>query len=137
MWAVWPSCRDPSSYSLNISNKHFGENMRYFFVLPLFLISSIASAQLQYCTGTIADLITRNSHEATYVKLLTPEGGTGYAKLGGVNGYNQFEEMQLSMLLSAMMASKPVTLELNTTDYEFTSCQDFQKGTPIRYVRIR
>lgn len=108
----------------------------------LFLSVSVsANDNLKYCGGKVVDIITRDADEATHVRLrLSSENGggiTGYARIGDEKGYNDYQTVQVSMLLAAFMAGKSVTLELLTPGYEFNSCADFQRGLPVRNVRLQ
>ncbi len=106
-------------------------------LLGLLGINLPANANLEYCSGTIKELITRDSNEATYVILNTNNGTSGSAKIGGSNGYTEHEKIQVSMLLAAYMAGKNINIELDTSGYTFNSCESFDTGTPLRFVRFR
>ncbi|GAB2504101.1 hypothetical protein [Microbulbifer agarilyticus] len=109
------------------------------YIFALLMIASFESnAALEYCQGTIVDFVTRNSaSEATQFRLQTSEGISGWAQIGGPEGYNEYQEVQISMILAAYMANKPITVELSTTGYSFTSCTEFEDRTPVRNIRLR
>ena len=111
--------------------------MKYLFGSLLLVMSSFTLADLKYCEGTVSEIVTRDSSEATYVKLNTNTGETSWARIGGSDGYNDYQEVQISMLLSAYVAQLNVQLELKTDGYEFNSCQDFEIKLPVRFVRFR
>ena len=111
--------------------------MKLLIGILLILISNICAADLKYCSGTIKEIITRDSTEATYIVLSTSDGVSGAAKIGDSNGYNDYQKVQISMLIAAYMSNKRVSLELNTTGFSFNSCTDFQTGIPVRFVMFR
>jgi hypothetical protein len=113
--------------------------MKKVFFLLTAIISQGANAQLQYCSGKIVDLVSRNSHEGVQVRLeLKGSNDTSNfaAILSPSSQLNDNQKVQISFLLSAYMAGKEVQLELNPNGYTFNSCSDFQNGLPIRFVRF-
>jgi len=116
---------------------HSNKYTKALILLTIVFTSWLANAGLEYCEGTVSEIVTRNSSEATYIKLSTKQGATGWAKIGDGNGYNEYQQMQISMLLAAYMSKVNVQLELQTDGYEFNSCQNFQTGLPVRFVRFR
>ncbi len=102
-------------------------------LLFILLLSGYANAAGYHaCTGKILGIVTRASAEDTQVRI---EGMNGYARLGfGGSSYSKMHDRQFTMLLSAYMADKPVTLEfLDNTK----TCSDDHYGVLIRFVQLR
>lgn len=114
--------------------------MKKLLLTLLVLVSFGANAELKYCSGKIIDLVSRNSTEGVQLRLALTDGSgiSNYAAvLAPLNELNDNQKIQISFLLSAYYAKQEVTLELNTSDYEFSACNSFQNGLPIRFVRLR
>jgi hypothetical protein len=80
--------------------------MRIAVGIVLVMLVNLCSADLQYCSGTIDQIITRNSTtEATQVILSTPNGISGAAQIGDSNGYNDYQKVQVSMIIAAYMSN--------------------------------
>lgn len=92
-------------------------------------------AELKYCSGTVEEITVRDSHEATHVVLKTASGRSGYARIGS-DEYSANQEIQVSILLAAYLNGQLVELELNTNGYFFDSCENFEVGLPVRFVRL-
>jgi len=117
------------------TSKSIKLNLHKTTLLILFFASMNVSA-FQYCVGTVKKIISRDATEATWVMLDTGSGDTGYAKIGDGTGYNEFEKVQISLLISAYMSGQKVRLELNPSIGEFRSCTRFNDGVPVRYVML-
>ena len=85
------------------------------------------------------DLVSRNTNEGVSVRLQL-NGSNEISNFASISApssvLNDNQKVQISFLLSAYMAVKDVQLELNPSGYTFNSCQDFQNGLPIRFVRF-
>lgn len=100
--------------------------------LALLVPVSAYSADTHYCSGMVTDIITRATWENTQIRI---EGMNGWARIGYGGDQNEnMHDRQFSMLLSAYIAGKSVTLEF---DDQTLSCSDDHDGTLIRYVRLR
>ncbi|WP_153301832.1 hypothetical protein [Endozoicomonas arenosclerae] len=107
--------------------------MRKITLTVLLLVTQLSFAEgFHYCSGKITDIVTRATSEVTKVSI---EGMTGWASLGyGGDQYKEMHDRQFSMLLSAYMAGKPVTLEFLDSSM---SCDSNHDSMQIRYVRVR
>ena len=95
-------------------------------------VSPLSNASgFHYCTGKITTLITRATTEDSQVAI---EGMTGRARLGyGGSSQIDMQNRQFSMLLSAQMAGKAVTLEFEDNSL---TCSDDHQNMLIRFVQI-
>ena len=100
--------------------------------LIVMLISPLGNATgFHYCTGKITTLITRATTEDSQVAI---EGMNGRARLGyGGSSQIDMQKRQFSMLLSAQMAGKAVTLEFEDNSL---TCSDNHLNMLIRFVQI-
>jgi len=103
----------------------------------LMFVVLVAASQIthasgfHYCAGKVTNLVTRASPEESQV---TIEGMTGWARLGyGGTSQSEMHKRQFSMLLSAYMAGKSVTLEFEDS---LLNCSDNHDDLLIRYVRL-
>lgn len=107
--------------------------MKYVLFITAMIFSqfSIASG-FHYCTGKITNIVTRaSSAEGTQITL---EGMTGYSQIGyGGNTLSSMHQRQFSMILSAAMTGKAVTLEFEN---DALTCASNHDGVLIRYVNL-
>lgn len=93
---------------------------------------SVQAAGYHSCSGKIRNLTTRATSQGTQVEL---EGVSGKPEIGfGGSSQLDIHQRQFSMLLSAFMADKSVTLEFEDNTM---SCSDSHNGLLIRYVRLQ
>ncbi|WP_444930311.1 hypothetical protein ACJJIF_21615 [Microbulbifer sp. SSSA002] len=107
--------------------------MKRILILAGLMLTSQASvaAGFHYCTGEVTRIVTRATTEDTKLAI---KGMNGYAKLGfGGDSYDKMHDRQFSMLLSAQMSGKEVTLEFEDNSMD---CDDDHNDILIRYVSI-
>ena len=101
------------------------------FVLLMLASQSSFAAGFHYCSGKITNLVTRATPEDSWVMI---EDMKGWAKLGyGGPEQTEMQKRQFSMLLSAYMAGKSVTLEFEDNAL---SCLDSHNSLLIRFVQL-
>lgn len=106
--------------------------MKYLIALILLASANSFASGFHYCRGKITEVVTRATHHATSVEI---DGMKGAATLGfGGASFEEMHERQFSMILSAFISGKEVTLEFLDNSI---SCADDHTDTPIRFVRLR